>query len=248
MGEEVIDKGMDINGKVTIITGASAGIGLATARLFAAEGARLVLAARSQDKLESLAAELRQQSHEALPIRTDVRDQAAVKRMVAQAQQHFGRIDILINNAGQSAAGTVAEISPEHFRQIIELNLYGAIYAIQAVAPVMRLGGGGLIINISSMVSKMHIPGLSAYASSKAALNSLSDTARAELAADNIRVVTVYPRTTATDFGKNALGDPQLRQQQRTHAAAARPPDPPEFVAGRILLAAQTEPAEQYME
>ncbi|MGE5138841.1 MAG: SDR family NAD(P)-dependent oxidoreductase, partial [Rudaea sp.] len=118
---------------------------------------------------------------------------------------------------------------------------------MQAVIPRMRASGGGLIINISSMTSKMHIPGLSAYASSKAALNLISETARQELAGDNIRVITVYPRTTATDFGKNSLGNPELRQRQR----ASRPGvvvDTPEHVAERILQAAEKEPAEQYME
>ena len=110
----------------------------------------------------------------------------------------------------------------------------------------MRQGGGGLIINISSGVSKMRLPGLGAYAATKAALNMLSDTARVELAPDNIRVITVYPRMTATDFGKNSLGN-----QQSTHGPANGPAptvDSAEHVAGRILAAAQAEPEEQFME
>jgi short-subunit dehydrogenase len=241
---------MDISGKVTIITGASLGIGLATARLFAKEGAKLVLVARSVDKLEALAGELRAQGHEALVLPTDMRNTSAIHAMVAQALDHYGRVDILINNAGQAAAGQVATVNPDHYRQIIELNVFGPLHAIQAVVPKMRQGGGGLIINISSMVTKMSIPGLGTYASTKAALNMLSDTARGELAPDNIRVITVYPRLTATDFGRNSLGDERMRQQQRAGAPAApRPqPDGAEHVAGRILLAAQLEPKEQFME
>ena len=239
---------MDISGKVTIITGASAGIGLATAKCFAAAGAKVVLAARSTDKLTALADELHRQGREALSLPTDMRTPAAVNHLIEQAFEHYGRIDILINNAGQAAAGTVTGVNPDDFRQILELNVWGPLYAMQAVVPKMRQGGGGLIINISSMVSKMYLPGLGAYAATKAALNLLSGTARVELAPENIRVVTVFPRTTATDFGKNSLGDQRLRQQQRSAAAAHVVVDSPEFVAEKILEAAQKEPAEQYMD
>jgi NADP-dependent 3-hydroxy acid dehydrogenase YdfG len=236
---------MDVSGKVVIITGASAGLGLATARRFAGAGAKVVLVARSTDKLTALAEELRRQGHDALPITADMRDQQAVSRMIDQAFKHFGRIDILVNNAGQAAAGTVAEVNPDDFRQILELNVFGALHAIQAAVPKMRQGGG-LIINISSMVTKMHIPGLAAYAATKTALNMLSETARVELAAENIRMITVYPRLTATDFGKNSLGNEQLRQRQRA-SVSSMTPDSPELVAEKILEAAQKEPAEQYM-
>jgi len=236
---------VDIPGKVTIITGASAGIGLATARRFAGSGARVVLVARSAEKLAALVDELRGQGHDALALPTDMRDRAAVEQMVKHAFQHYGRIDILVNNAGQAAAGTVAEVSLDNFLRIIELNVFGPLVAMQAVVPLMRQSGGGLIINISSMVSKMHIPGLGAYAATKSALNMLSDTARGELAADNIRVITVYPRLTATDFGKNSLGDQRMRQSQRAGAPVG---DSPEYVADRILKAAQEEPPEQFMD
>ncbi len=241
---------MELSGNVTIITGASMGIGLSTARVFAQAGAKLALVARSVDKLEALANELRAQGHEPLVIPTDMRNRDAIHAMVVKAFDHFGRIDILINNAGQAAAGQVATVNPEHYQQIIELNLFGPLHAIQAVVPKMRQSGGGLIINVSSMVSKMSIPGLGTYASTKAALNMLSDTARGELAPDNIRVITVYPRLTTTNFGRNSLGDERMRQQQRTGAPAApRPPaDSAEHVANRILLAAQTEPKEQFMD
>ncbi len=235
---------MDVEGKVAIITGASQGIGMATARRFAAEGAKVVLAARSFDKLSSLADELHGQGRDALPLPADMRNKAAVERMAEQAFQHYGRIDILINNAGQAAAGTVAEVNEDDFRQIIDLNVFGCVYAIQAVVPKMRQTGGGLIINISSMVSKMHIPGLGAYAATKAALNMLSDTARVELASENIRLVTFYPRTTATDFGKNSLGDLQLRQRQRDSAASRGIiMDTPEKGAEKIFDAARKVPA-----
>ena len=240
---------MEIKDKVVLITGASGGIGLAAARSLAAAGAKVVLVARSTEKLTQLANELRSQGHQALVVPADMRNQAEVIQMVESTVQHFGRIDVLINNAGQAASGTIADVSIDDYRQIVELNVFGPLYAMQAAIPKMRSHGGGLIINVSSMVSKMHIPGLAAYASTKSALNMLSDTARGELAPDNIRVITVYPRMTATDFGRNSLGNRQMRQQQR--ASANRPEvvvDSPEFVAEKILLAVQNEPPEQFMD
>lgn len=239
---------MEVQGKVVIITGASMGIGEATARAFAEAGAQLVLAARSVDKLEAVAQSLPAQAA-TLVVPTDMTDQAQVKALIDTAYAHFGRIDILINNAGQAAAGPIATVNPDHYRQIIELNLFGPLHAMQAVVPKMKAQGGGVIINISSRVSKMAIPGIGAYASTKYALNGLSLTARNELAADNIRVVLFHPGLTSTDFGKNAL--------QTDEGGAGRPqpgnglfpkPDSAEDVARKILEAAIAEPTEMGME
>src|SRR5579859_2132173 len=120
---------MDVQGKVVIITGASMGIGAATARAFADAGAHVVLAARSADKLAAVARSLPPQA-EPLIVPTDMTDRAQVHALIERAFAHFGRIDILINNAGQAAAGPVATINPEHYRQIIELNLFGPLHAM----------------------------------------------------------------------------------------------------------------------
>lgn len=239
---------MDIHGKVVVITGASGGIGLATARCFAKEGAKLVLAARSADKLDQLVSELRQQGVEAAAVPTDVRKVESVRQMVEAAIQQFGRVDVLINNAGQAIAGTIAEINTDDLHQIIDLNVFGPIYAMQAVVPVMRRQGGGIIVNISSMTSKMTIPGLAGYASTKAALNLITQTARGELAADNIRVLLVLPRMTETDFGKNSLGNQQSRQHQRSGGSGPRIVDSPDYVANRIFEAVRDETPEKYMD
>jgi short-subunit dehydrogenase len=239
---------MELKDKVVLITGASAGIGLATARSLAAAGAKVALAARSTDKLTQLAEELQRDGQAALVVPTDMRNQAEVAQLVETTVQHYGQIDVLINNAGQAVAGTVAEVDVDQFQQVIELNVLGPIYAMQASVPKMREHGGGIIINVSSMVSKMHLPGLGGYAATKAALNMLSDTARGELAPDNIRVITIYPRMTATDFGRNSLGNRQMRQQQRGSAAPGMVIDSAEYVAEKILEAIQKEPAEQFMD
>jgi len=237
---------MDIKGKVVLITGASEGIGLATARRFAEAGAKLALVARSAAKLEALADELKAAGAEAISVPSDVSVPEQVKNAVAETVRHYGRIDVLINNAGQSAAGTVADVDPDHLRQIIDLNIFGPLIAMQAAIPIMRKHGGGLIINVSSMVSKMRLPGLGAYAATKAALNLLSDTARGELAPDNIRVITIFPRMTATDFGAHSLGRTWERQSRHAHPSV--PVDSAEHVANRILDAAINEPEEQYMD
>jgi NADP-dependent 3-hydroxy acid dehydrogenase YdfG len=237
---------MDVQGKVAVITGASMGIGAATARVFAEAGAKLVLAARSADKLAALADEL-PAGAETLAVPTDVTDPAQVRALVDAAVERFGRVDIVINNAGQAAAGPVATVNPDHYRQIIELNLFGPLHLIQAVVPTMKEQGGGVIVNISSNVSKMAIPGIGAYASTKYALNGLSLTARNELADDNIRVVLFHPGLTATDFGKNALFSNPGDGPRPTRDMPMPTPDSAEDVARAILEAAVAEPAEAGM-
>ncbi|HEY9603084.1 MAG TPA: SDR family oxidoreductase [Allocoleopsis sp.] len=236
---------MDIRDKVVLITGASAGIGLATVRRFAAAGAKLVLVARSADVLKHLAEELQSQGSDAIALPGDVSDPQQVRGVIEETVRHFGRLDVLINNVGQAAVGTIADLSPDDFHKILDLNVFGPLAAMQAVIPIMQKQGGGLIINISSVVSKMSIPGLGAYAATKAALNMISDTARSELASENIRLITVYPRSTATDFGKNALGTPRVSQKRKEGSPMA---DTPEFVAEKIWVAALHEPDEQYMD
>jgi short-subunit dehydrogenase len=236
---------MNIRGKVVLIPGACAGIGLETALLFAREGAKLALAARSLARLTELIEELRAQGAEALAIPVDLLDAAQVRHAVEETARQYGRIDMLINNAGQAAAGTVANLNPRDFRQILELNVFAPLLAMQAAIPLMRAQGGGIIINVSSMVSKMRIPALGAYAATKAALNMLSDTARVELADEHIRVISVFPRMTATDFGKHSLGSQEEHRQRRTNTAI--PVDTAAYVAEKILAAAVNEPDEQYM-
>lgn len=237
---------MEVQGKVVIVTGASMGIGAATARVFADAGAKVVLAARSADKLAAVAASLPAQA-EALVVPTDMTDQAQVQALIDATYARFGQIDILINNAGQAAAGSVATINPNLYRQIIELNLFGPLYALQAVVPKMKAQGGGVIINISSGVSKMAIPRIGAYASTKYALNGLSLTARNELEADNIRVVLFHPGRTATEFGRNALRENSDAGPRPPSGQPLSEPDTAEAVAHKILEAARTEPAEMEM-
>ena len=239
---------MDIQEKVVIITGASEGIGLATARLFAEAGAKVALAARSADTLHRIVNELHEQHREALAVPTDMRNKDAIEVLVDSVFEQYGRIDMLINNAGQAVRGHVADVDIDQFRQIFELNVLGPVEAIQAVIPMMRQNGGGLIINVSSNVTQMHIPAIGAYAATKAALNMISDTAREELASENIRITTMFPRATATNFGKNSIATAKTNHQGPRPGQGGYESDSAEAVAQKILEAACNEPHNQYMD
>ncbi len=231
---------MEIAGTVAIITGASSGIGLATARLFAERGAKVALVARSAERLATLAAEL----PDALAVPADMRDPAAIRAMVARVQEHYGRVDVLVNNAGQGMHVPVAEADPDDYRAVLELNVVSVLVAMQAVLPVMRAQGGGVIVNISSGLSKRIVPGVGPYASTKYALNALTLTARLELAPENIRVGLMLPGLTTTDFHRNAIGiGPERSERYRS-----MPADTPEHVAAKILEAVETEAAEVFAD
>ena len=187
---------MDIADKVVIVTGASSGIGAATARLAAERGAKVVLAARRADRIQALAAEL----PDALAVTTDMRDPAQITRLVDATLERYGRVDVLVNNAGQGLHLPVEQVRLETLRSVMELNVYGPLLAMQAVIPAMRKQGGGAIVNVSSMTSRMVLPGVGSYAATKSALNMLSQVARKELEPDGIVVSTVYPAVTATEF------------------------------------------------
>ena len=236
---------MEINGAAIVLTGASAGIGAATARLLGRSGARLVLAARRTDRLDAVAAELEAQGADVRGMPTDMRRPREVEALIATAHRHLGRIDVLINNAGISAICPLEKLPDETFQTMFELNVLGTLHAMQGVIPLMRTQGGGLIVNISSMVSRVLWPSLGGYAATKHALNCLSETVRVEHEKDNIRVSVVFPDNTGTDFGSNALLmiDPPTEVPNGGQWRV----DAPELVAEKIHLAIRTEPPELYV-
>jgi short-subunit dehydrogenase len=231
---------MMLKDKVVVITGASEGIGAAIARAVAKLGAKLVLAARSSDKLEKLAMEI---DTDAVVVPTDMRDVSQIKKLVADAVAHFGRIDVFINNAGQGMYGPVESIDVKHYREILELNVLGPLQAMQAVIPQLRSQGGGMILNISSMVSKNYYPSIGAYASTKYALNALSLTARQELEKDHIIVSVFHPKMTATRFGDNAIDPIPLYRERRPGMMI----DTAEQVAEQVVKQIESEEAERNM-
>ncbi len=190
---------------VVVITGASAGIGRATAVRFAREGANLVLAARSQERLERLAERLDQRfSVETLVVRCDVREHEQVDALVEAALARFGRIDVLVNNAGYGLYGRVEDTPEEAFRDLLETNVLGTHHAIRAVLPHMRRQGSGHIVNVGSVVGKRSWPYHGAYAASKFALTGLTQALRGELAGSGVTVSLVLPASTDTEFFANA--------------------------------------------
>jgi NAD(P)-dependent dehydrogenase (short-subunit alcohol dehydrogenase family) len=191
-----------VRDQVTIITGASRGIGRATARCFAAAGARVVRVARPSADLQSLAAELRGAGAQLLTLPADVADRAATERLVEQVIDEWRRIDIVINNAGIGIQANVAELPPDLLQQVLAVNLFGPLHLIQAALPQMRRQRSGRIVNVSSPVADLALPGVAGYALSKAALDTLSDTLRREEYRNGIRVTTVYPGRIATDFDR----------------------------------------------
>jgi NAD(P)-dependent dehydrogenase (short-subunit alcohol dehydrogenase family) len=187
---------LDLTGKTVIVTGASSGIGEATARALHAAGALPVLAARRADRLRQLSEQL----GGALAVPTDVTDPGARQALIQATLDRHGRIDGLVNNAGAGILKLLVDTEPEEFSQLLELNVVSALAMIREVLPAMRAQGGGRIVNVSSGVIQTPAPMVSAYAASKAGLAMLSAVARVELASDGIDVSTVFPSLTATEF------------------------------------------------
>lgn len=220
---------MEVSGSVIILTGASSGIGEATARAASKAGARVALLARRGDRIERLASEL----GNALAIPCDVTDPAQVSHAVAATLEAFGRVDALVNNAGQGLQAPVEHIDPAEYRSLLELNLIAPLVTMQAVIPIMRGQSAGSIVNISSGASFAAQPGSGGYTSSKCALNMLSDVARLELADAGIAVSTMYPFITATEFYDVIKGGEEAAGNLRTRASQMA--QPPELVAEKIL-------------
>jgi NADP-dependent 3-hydroxy acid dehydrogenase YdfG len=224
---------MDIADRVVVITGASSGIGEATARLAHAGGARVVLAARRKDRLAALEKEL----DRSLAVAADVTRAEDRQAVVEAALEHFGRLDVLVNNAGRGLHLPLADVDPDDYAAILDLNVGSALAMMQAVLPAMRARGEGAIVNISSGTTRRVIPGVGAYAATKAALNMLSAVAREEFAGDGIVVSTVLPTYTDSEFH-------DVLQAGAERFAGPRAADTAEHVAEEILRAVETGVAE----
>jgi short-subunit dehydrogenase len=195
---------MEMQGKVVVVTGASMGIGEAIAKVFADEGAGVVLLSRDASRAE--AARLRiGHTDRTVALACDVRHREEIDRALGLTLHHFSRIDVWINNAGAGMQDTVADMQMPACRDLFDTNLFSAIACLQAVVPAMRAAGGGSIINISSVAGHIPITFGVAYSASKFAMNAIGKGARLELRRDNIHLLTVCPGYVATDFGKNMI-------------------------------------------
>jgi NAD(P)-dependent dehydrogenase (short-subunit alcohol dehydrogenase family) len=226
-----------LKGKVAVVTGASSGIGEATVLELAARGASVVAAARSVGKLEDLAR--RAASSGVLVVEADVADRELVEAMVGRTVEKFGRLDVLVNNAGLGLSGRISELLPEDLRYVFEVNTIGPLNCAQAALP--RMGRGGRIINVSSVVGLRAIPKVGGYCSTKFALNALSDSLRVEVADRGVSVTSVYPGTTRTSFRDNSRRTRDEKRGWRPKGVT------PERVAKKIADAAEKGPRDVYV-
>lgn len=204
-----------------LITGASSGIGKATAFRFAREGASLALVARRGDRLEAVAENVRGRGGRAEVVPADVGHRDAVVRAVSTAEASLGGIDVLVNNAGYGLYAAIEEIREADLRRLFEVNTFGALFCIQAVLPGMRRQGAGSIINVSSVVGKRALPMTGGYAATKFALQAISEALRLELAGTGVRVSVICPGYTETEFGEAAVSYGYARRRPRGDAMSA---------------------------
>jgi short-subunit dehydrogenase len=244
---------MRIRNSVVVITGASSGIGRATALRFAAKGARLVLAARGAESLEEVARECRKRGAKAIAVPTDVTDVGQVEELAARAVQEFGRLDVWVNNAAVGAFGLLTEIPPKDFQRVLDVNISGYVNGARAALPRLRAQASGTLINVASIVSEIPLPYSAAYSISKAAVRALSVSLRSELAREGVagvEVCSVLPATIDTPFYQNAanytgrrpMAMPPVYTAERVAKAVVRLVDHPRRetvaggLAGRLLV------------
>lgn len=196
--------GTSLKDKVVIITGASSGIGKETALLFAKQGAKIVAAARSRDKLVELKKEIEASGGSCSVVPTDVAREEEVKNLIQQTVETYKKIDILINNAGQGYFNYTTETSIEDYRRIMEVNFYGAVFACKEVLPIMTEQKEGAIINVASVAGKRSFERMSAYCASKFALVGFTEALYYEVVDKGIKVVAVCPPAIDTPFFDNA--------------------------------------------
>jgi len=206
---------MRLIGKVVVVTGASIGIGEAIARKFAEEGASVVLSSRDHSRVEA-ARERVGYYERTLAVACDIRQREQIVQLLQATLEHFGHMDVWVNNAGHGLQDSVAQMDMQQCRQMFDTNLFGAIEGMQVAIPVMQKQGTGTIINISSIAGHIAVPYMAAYSATKHALNAIGKAARVELMGTGVHVMTVCPGYIATDFAANAV---KGKERQRLNRA-----------------------------
>jgi NADP-dependent 3-hydroxy acid dehydrogenase YdfG len=226
---------MTLAGKVAIVTGASSGIGEATARSLAREGCNVVLAARREERLNALAAEL---GEGALAAPADVRDPAACAALVARSVERFGSLDILVNNAGLGLYGSVAEGDPEDWRKMFEVNVLGVLYTTRAAVRQMLRQGSGDVVFVSSLAGR-RVPRAdgTVYAATKHAVNAIAEGLRMDVHEKGIRVINIEPGLVRTEFPESSHPS-----AQRYYAEKEYTPLEAEDVANAVVYALDQPP------
>ncbi|MFI8461418.1 SDR family oxidoreductase [Kitasatospora sp. NPDC085464] len=212
---------MTDTGKVVAITGASSGIGEATARLLAADGHRVLLGARRTDRLDAVAREITEGGGTAAFRRLDVTDAADVEAFVAAARERFGRLDVMVNNAGVMPLSPLTALRTDEWDRMIDVNVRGVLHGIAAALPLMRAQGGGHFVNIASVGAYEVSPTAAVYCATKFALRAISEGLRQESTGD-IRVTLVSPGVTESELA-DGIGDPVARKAMEAYRAVALP-------------------------
>ncbi len=203
---------MDIKDKVAIVTGASSGIGEATALMLAQAGAKVTIAARREEKLTALKEKIEKDGGIALVVPTDVTDKKAVENMIRQTKDKFGSVDILINNAGIMPLSFMKNLKTDEWEKMVDVNIKGVLNTIGFTLPIMREQKSGHIINISSVAGRKVMPGSAVYSATKFAVRALSEGMRMELAPnDNIKVTTIEPGAVETELANTITDDEVMK-------------------------------------
>ena len=203
-----------LGGKVALVTGATSGIGEATALALAAEGARVAIAARRVQRLNDLAERIRQAGGEALPIETDVADEAQACEMVERILRESGRLDLLLNVAGVGVAAPFQNTTTAEYRQMVDVNILGALYPIHAALPAMKRQGDGHIVIVSSGTGRYIHPS-TVYSGTKHAVSAIAESLRREIGKDWIRVTCIEPGAVKTEFISHMREDVRKSVEQR---------------------------------
>lgn len=200
-----------LDGKVAVITGASSGIGKATAEALAAEGAAVVVAARREDRLNDLVGRIEGDGGRVLPVACDVTDEEQAHALIQRAKDELGSVDILVNNAGVMQLSKIEKGLSDEWRTMFDVNVMGLLYVTDAAVQAMKEQGSGYVVNISSVAGRKTRPGVGVYSGTKFAVNAISEALRQELIEDNVRVTMIEPGAVETEL-PNHITDEEAKE------------------------------------
>jgi len=229
----------NVEGKVVVITGASSGLGEATARLLARHGAKLALGARRADRIHALVEELTTASHAAIGVATDVTQREQVKALVDAAVATFGHVDVMVNNAGVMPLSLLESVKVDEWDQMIDINLKGVLYGIAAVLPHMIPRKSGQVINVSSTAGHRVSPSTAVYSATKHAVRALSEGFRQEMTPHNIRSTIISPGASSTEL-QSGITDKAIAEKLKSAGHASLSPD----AFANLVLFAISQPEE----
>jgi len=224
--------------KVAVVTGASSGIGEATAIALAAAGAQVAVAARRADRLEKLVKSISDHGGQAIPIVADVADDTQAHDMILKANAEFGRVDILVNNAGVMLNGPIDGADTEDWRRMVNTNVLGLMYATHAALPIMKAQGEGHIVNISSVAGRIAQAGSGVYNATKWAVGGFSEALRQEVHKDKIRVTIIEPGAVATEL-TNHITNPAAKERIQAWVKSLTPLESEDIAAAIVYAVTQ---------